>query len=58
MLVHEDGVTFVHSHPDENGGLNFLSRFPKPGLYRGWLQFKRNGRVCTADFLFRAETAR
>ena len=58
MLVHEDAVTFVHSHPDEDGTLRFLSRFPKPGLYRGWLQFKRHGRIWTADFVFRAETVR
>ena len=39
MLIHEDGVTFVHSHPDEtdpanghNGSIDFLARFPKPGF--------------------------
>jgi hypothetical protein len=58
MLVHEDAATFVHSHPGEDGGLNFLARFPKPGLYHGWLQFKRGGRVWTAEFIFRAESTR
>ncbi|MBZ5724445.1 MAG: hypothetical protein LAP87_05560 [Acidobacteriia bacterium] len=59
MLVHEDGSTFVHSHPDGSAGaaggtLRFLARFPEPGLYRGWVQFQRGGRVITADFLMRA----
>ena len=57
MLIHQDGVTFVHSHPDESdatnghkGTVTFLARFPKPGFYRGWLQFQRNGKVETAVF--------
>jgi hypothetical protein len=56
MLVHQDAVTFVHSHPSEksvdpNIALSFLVRPPKPGLYRGWLQFQRDGTVVTADFI-------
>ena len=61
ILIHEDGVTFIHSHPDErsedtgkDGTVPFLARFPKPGLYRGWSQFQRNGRVHTADFVISA----
>ncbi|MCW3054112.1 MAG: putative lipoprotein [Chthonomonadales bacterium] len=57
MLIHEDGTTFVHSHPDETdptnghqGSLTFLARFPKPGFYRGWLQIQRAGVVETATF--------
>ncbi len=57
MLIHQDGATFVHSHPDEtdprnghNGSLTFLARFPKPGFYRGWLQVQRAGKVETATF--------
>jgi hypothetical protein len=57
MLVHQDGTTFVHSHPDEsdprnghNGSLTFLARFPKSGFYRGWLQMQRAGKVETAPF--------
>lgn len=57
MLIHADGVTFVHSHPDESdptnghqGALTFLARFPKPGFYRCWLQFQRGGVVETATF--------
>lgn len=57
ILIQEDGATFVHSHPDEadptngkTGQITFLARFPKPGIYRGWLQFQRGGKVQTAAF--------
>lgn len=60
MLINQDGVTFVHCHPDESdprnghaGALTFLSRFPKAGLYRAWLQFQRGGRVSTVTFTFK-----
>jgi hypothetical protein len=61
ILIHQDGVTFVHSHPDErlpevgrNGTVPFLVRFPKSGLYRGWSQFQRNGNILTSDFIVEA----
>jgi len=61
ILVHEDGVTFVHSHPDERtadprstGKIDFMARFPRPGFYRGWAQFQNGGKVLTADFVFEA----
>jgi hypothetical protein len=60
ILIHEDGATFVHSHPDESnptngkGAVTFLARFPKSGLYKGWLQFQRGGKVETASFVVQA----
>jgi hypothetical protein len=55
-------VTFVHSHPVERGDVaartgyvTFTARFPKVGLYRGWVQFKRYGSVRTYDFILPAE---
>jgi len=61
ILIHEDAVTFVHSHADErqpdagrNGAIPFLVRFPKAGLYRGWTQFQRNGNILTSDFILQA----
>jgi hypothetical protein len=47
LLIHEDAQTFVHAHPDESGTLTFLTRFPKPGTYRGWLQYQKSGEVQT-----------
>jgi YtkA-like len=63
MMIHVDGQTFVHCHPDEREPIMargtaitipFLARFPKPGLYRGWGQFQHGGRLLTTDFLVRA----
>ena len=55
ILIHEDALTFVHSHPDErqpnqaDGMVPFLIRLPKPGTYRAWLQFVRGGTLQTAE---------
>jgi hypothetical protein len=56
MLIHEDAVTFVHSHPDEraattrqDGVVPFLVRLPKPGRYKAWLQFMRSGVLNTVE---------
>jgi hypothetical protein len=58
ILIHEDGETFVHSHPmDETvtgGEIRFAARLPKPGAYRGWLQFQRAGKVITQELQVRA----
>jgi hypothetical protein len=57
ILIHEDAETFVHSHPTHEtvtgGELRFLARLPKPGAYRGWLQFQRAGSVVTQDLQVR-----
>lgn len=62
LMVHQDGETFVHSHPwdqADSGGraaiIPFLARFPKPGLYRAWSQFQHGGVVHTADFVIEAK---
>jgi hypothetical protein len=58
ILIHEDAESFVHSHPTEEtasgGRLRFAARLPKPGMYRGWLQFQRDGKVLTHPFEVRA----
>ena len=58
ILIHQDAATFVHSHPDEadptnghNGTLTVLARFPKAGLFKGWLQVQRSGKVITLPFV-------
>jgi len=35
----------------ENGALDLHTTFEKEGIYRGWLQFKIDGKVHTADFV-------
>ncbi len=65
MIVHQDGVSFVHSHPADDaeatalarkGEVRFNARFPRPGLYKAWAQFQRQGRVVTLPFVVRAHS--
>ena len=58
IMIEKDAQTFVHSHPDEtiptngkNGKLTFLARFPRPGVYKGWVQFQRDGQIKTLPFV-------
>lgn len=60
ISIHEDASTYVHAHADEStpaaaGALNFNARFPQPGHYHGWIQFRRDGRLITADFTIEAK---
>lgn len=55
LLIHEDAQTFVHAHPDDSGTLTFLTRFPKPGVYRGWLQYQTAGQLHTVTLTMHAE---
>lgn len=64
LLIHQDAETFAHAHPDErepglgkDGRIPFLVRLPRPGLYRAWLQFRRGGRVQTAELALEAVAA-
>ena len=61
MIIHQDGQTFVHSHPQEDeagvarsksGTVVFDARFPKAGRYKAWGQFQRSGKVITLPFVF------
>jgi hypothetical protein len=64
MMLSEDMTEHVHAHPEEmlegtaitDGGgpdLVFHALFPKPGLYRIWLQFQRNDKLSTVPFTVR-----
>jgi hypothetical protein len=48
-LVSADGTRYVHVHPAggdaARGTVEFVAHFPEPGVYKGWGQFKRGGRV-------------
>jgi hypothetical protein len=44
---------YIHAHamkdtPD--GEIHFMTTFPKPGKYKMWGQFSRNGKIVVADF--------
>jgi hypothetical protein len=61
ILIHQDGQTFVHSHPLEDdasaakakqGTVTFAARFPKAGRYKAWAQFQRGGQVATLAWVF------
>jgi uncharacterized membrane protein len=61
VIVSEDTQTYLHSHPeqllapkpDARGGpeVAFHTRFPKPGRYKVWGQFKRGEQILVADFV-------
>ncbi len=60
VLVDKDTKTLIHSTPDptdprtgRTGTLVFPARFPKEGLWRGWVLFQRTGQVYTMPLVFR-----
>ena len=64
MMLSDDMTEHVHAHPEEmlegttvtSGGgpdLVFHALFPKPGLYRIWLQFLRQDKLSTVPFTVR-----
>lgn len=66
VILSEDMTEYVHAHPREEsqpdpnapvaGGPEVLfdALLPKPGRYRAWLQFQRQGRLSTVSFTFAA----
>ncbi|MBM3779101.1 MAG: hypothetical protein FJW23_12865 [Acidimicrobiia bacterium] len=67
LMVSEDAVDYVHSHPVEmipagidpetaRGGPNiiFEGMLPRPGRYRAWAQFRHQEQVLTFPFTFEA----
>jgi hypothetical protein len=68
FILSEDGSETIHSHPTDevppetdrkkSGNkpvISFQAFFPKPGPYRVWSQFLRNGRVSTFVFTIEAK---
>ncbi|MBW4625581.1 MAG: hypothetical protein KME49_08780 [Brasilonema octagenarum HA4186-MV1] len=48
---------YIHAHAVKDttpGRVQFVTSFPKPGLYKLWGQFNRNGKIVTADFWVKA----
>jgi hypothetical protein len=53
LAVSEDLIDLIHSHPflaDGGPSVQFNILFPRPGLYRIWTQFQRQGVVNTVVF--------
>lgn len=57
VILSEDTQNYLHSHPTEMGGerfgpnIVFHAKFPRPGVYKIWGQFKHKGKPLTADFI-------
>lgn len=52
VVLRTETFDYLHVHPEvENGALDLHTTFEKEGVYRGWLQFKIDGLVHTADFV-------
>jgi hypothetical protein len=51
VMISASDKSYIHVHPSvENGKYDLHTTFDKAGIYRGWLQFKADGEVHTADF--------
>jgi uncharacterized membrane protein len=56
VILSEDTQSYLHSHPLETTGdrfgptVTFHTLFPRPGRYKLWVQFQRQGRPLTFDF--------
>jgi uncharacterized membrane protein len=66
-ILSQDTQSFLHCHPeqlypttpDSRGGpdIAFHTAFPKPGRYKIWGQFKRDGKIIIADFVVQVNNA-
>jgi len=51
VVISLDDKEYLHVHPAvADGKFDLHTTFKKPGIYRGWIQFKADGKVHTVDF--------
>lgn len=50
-MLHEKLVHLSEAKTAPNGAVEFAAHFPKPGIYKGWGQFQRDGSVFTLPFV-------
>lgn len=59
VVISADGKEYVHAHPGEEqaegGRVGFQARFTKPGIYKGWGQFRRGGKIHTLPLVLGVE---
>jgi hypothetical protein len=58
VILSASGEDYVHAHPLQATSGNrvaFDVRFPKPGIYKGWGEFKRGGQVHDVAIVFRVD---
>lgn len=60
VILSADGAEYVHAHPADEpasdaGRVTFEAHFTKGGLYKGWGQFQRAGKVSTVPFVLNVE---
>lgn len=59
VVISADGKEYVHAHPGEAqaeaGRVGFEARFAKPGIYKGWGQFRRGGKIRTLPLILGVE---
>ncbi len=50
---HKEGMDHTHAAPPAKGGPNVSAHtnFAKPGIYKMWGQFQRNGKIITTSFV-------
>lgn len=57
VIISDNGREYVHAHPlreaktAPDGTIEFAAHFPKPGIYKAWGQFQRDGSVFTMPFV-------
>ena len=56
VVLSSDGKQYVHAHPaeekvDKGHRVVFMAHFMKAGLYKGWGQFRRSGKVEVVPFV-------
>jgi hypothetical protein len=56
VVIGLDDKNYLHVHPEvENGSFDLHTTFDKAGIYRGWVQFQKDGKLYTTDFVIKVE---
>jgi hypothetical protein len=59
VVLSANGGQYVHAHPvtetASGGNVEFEVHFPGPGIYKGWGQFQRDGKVTTIPAIMQVE---